>query len=321
MLALHAGKCTDEELKARDEAFWRELEATVTLPALTDGGEDDSSSPLWRFQHFLTKQRIIALPLTGRTRVEGVSRLSLGPLKDMEEGRRQVRAVAYYPGLSHQPTHDYARFTWLHALHARADTIRSELDAYLLSADSIWGGNACQDFDHYGWSQISLNTFGLSHEEPLVHFPNTLQLLADLNVPYGPRDLCIVRQEAKSGLPRHSDQRNYMLTAHIVLKSPDTQAQQAPSERQGDGEGQGGGGSIAEEEVSRAGRQGGLKLNRAERRKQEKNAAKFTKSGTKTIKSATRIINKISDSGNQDSGNQEKQEEAQQVAPPPLLPH
>ncbi len=47
-----------------------------------------------------------------------------------------------------------------------------------------------------------------------------MALMAALQVPFGPRDLCIVRQQGKTGLPRHSDQRNYMLTAHIVLKGP-----------------------------------------------------------------------------------------------------
>jgi hypothetical protein len=195
MRALHSSKCTDEKAKQKDEAFWTALEDR--LPP------EDPDSSLWRFRHFLTKQRIIALPLTGRTRIEGVSRLSLGPLTDMDDGRRQVRALAYYPGLSHQPLHDFEKFTWLRTLNSHADVIREELDAYLQSPASKWAGNNCQDFDQYGWTQISFNTFGVSHSEPVEFFPKTLALLAQVDAPFGPRDLCIVRQEGKSGLPRH----------------------------------------------------------------------------------------------------------------------
>eukprot|EP00802_Teleaulax_amphioxeia_P015009 Tamp_15090.p1 GENE.Tamp_15090~~Tamp_15090.p1 ORF type:complete len:460 (+),score=100.20 Tamp_15090:49-1380(+) len=217
MRQLHGGKCTDAAAKALDEEFWVELESRMA-PAVGALASDPSS--LWRFRHFLTKQRIIALPLTGRTRIEGVTRLSLGPLKDMDQDRRQVRALAYYPGLRHQPYHDMGDFAWLRTLQSRADVIRRELDVYLSREDNMWAGNNCQDFDKYGWTQISLNTFGEHHSTPEAHFPQTLALMKELQVPYGPRDLCIVRQAAKSGLPRHSDQRNYMLTAHIVLKGP-----------------------------------------------------------------------------------------------------
>jgi aspartyl/asparaginyl beta-hydroxylase (cupin superfamily) len=223
MQKLHAGKCRERKIKELDEAFWCELD--VRLQRIPDSLDADSDRrSLWRFDHFLTKQKIIALPLTGRTRIDGVSRRSLGPLKDLDEGRRQVRAAAYYPGLSHQPFHDFEQFGWLRALHANPDTIRTELEQYLSSPHNKWAGNNCEDFDQYGWTQISLNTFGQSHGLALKHFPKTMALLA--NVPYGPRDLCIVRQRANSGLPRHSDQRNYMLTAHIVLKSPDAVAAQ-----------------------------------------------------------------------------------------------
>ena len=224
---LHGDKCRERGVQERDEAFWRDLDVRVQRPAAHEEAGLDLSGPasLWRFDHFLTKQKILALPLTGRTRIDGVSRRSLGPLKDLDEGRRQVRAAAHYPGLSHKPCHDFMDFAWLRALHARLDVMRTELEEYLRRPDSRWSGNNCQDFDQYGWTQISLNTFGQSHEDAQRWFPQTMALLA--NAPYGPRDLCIVRQRANSGLPRHSDQRNYILTAHIVLKSPNS-PRQAP---------------------------------------------------------------------------------------------
>ena len=85
MRQLYGNKCNDAATKALDEEFWQELEGRLA-PAADAEASDPSS--LWRFRHFLTKQRIIALPLTGRTRIEGVTRLSLGPLKDLDSDRR-----------------------------------------------------------------------------------------------------------------------------------------------------------------------------------------------------------------------------------------
>jgi hypothetical protein len=85
MRQLYGNKCNDAATKALDEEFWQELEGRLA-PAADAEASDPSS--LWRFRHFLTKQRIIALPLTGRTRIEGVTRLSLGPLKDLDNNRR-----------------------------------------------------------------------------------------------------------------------------------------------------------------------------------------------------------------------------------------
>ena len=280
MEQLHAGKCDDEEARARDAEFWRELEARTSSSC-------DTISSLWRFRRFLRVQRIIALPLSGRTRIEGVSRMSLGPLKDMDEGRRQVRALCYYQGLALQPApprsnpvrytplqpfHDPDDFPWLAALRSQTAVIRQELDAFLLdnhsssssttttTSDSTgggsgvgWVGNDCETFDEHGWTQVSLNSYGKEHPEARPFFPRTLALLrgdsgghgqkkveggdssdgdggggggnglsTGKGVPLGPRDCCIVRQAPGSGLPRHSDQRNYMLTAHIVLKAPPT---------------------------------------------------------------------------------------------------
>eukprot|EP00747_Dinoflagellata_sp_TGD_P220883 gnl/TRDRNA2_/TRDRNA2_92802_c0_seq2.p1 gnl/TRDRNA2_/TRDRNA2_92802_c0~~gnl/TRDRNA2_/TRDRNA2_92802_c0_seq2.p1 ORF type:complete len:234 (+),score=18.98 gnl/TRDRNA2_/TRDRNA2_92802_c0_seq2:27-704(+) len=134
----------------------------------------------------------------------------------MAEGRREVRAMAYFPGLSAEPWHDYRDLPWLVALHAHANVIREELEASL--ASSHWAGNDCAMFDKHGWGEINLNSYGVNHPNASILFPRTLELLNRSGVPYGPREVSIVRQAANSGLPRHSDQRNYMLTAHVPLK-------------------------------------------------------------------------------------------------------
>ena len=134
--------------------------------------------------------------------------MSLGPLKSLEGDRRQVRALAYFPGLSALPWHEPEAFAWLGKLEAEVAVIRTELEASL--ASSSWIGNDCEDFDEHGWTQISLVSYGLEHQEASSLFPRTMALLKSLKVPFGPREVLVVRQEGNTGLPRHSDQRNYM---------------------------------------------------------------------------------------------------------------
>ena len=65
-----------------------------------------------------------------------------------------------------------------------------------------------EDFDQYGWTQVSLNSYSSDHPEASTLFPNTMALLKESGVPYGPRDLCVVRCAPNSGLPDHR---------HVVL--------------------------------------------------------------------------------------------------------
>ena len=46
--------------------------------------------------------------------------MALGPLKELDEGRRgrTVRALAYYPSLPATPWHDPTSFPWLEDLQA-----------------------------------------------------------------------------------------------------------------------------------------------------------------------------------------------------------
>ena len=215
LAALHASRCPDPSLHARDERFWRDFHARAP-PGLARGDPQ-----LWRVTHFCLMQRLLSWPLAGRSRTEGVTRVALGPLKDLDGGRRQVRALCFFPGLEASPWHDPQTIGWLQggAVEKLAAVGRVELDA-ALSRDGLaaWGGNDCQDFDSHGWSQVPLNSYGRDHAEGAALFPQTLGLLNKLKAPLGPREVSVVKQRRGSGLPRHSDQRNYMLTAHITLR-------------------------------------------------------------------------------------------------------
>ena len=129
-----------------------------------------------------------------------------------------MRALAHFPGLEASPWHDWRQFRWLADLQDQRRTIAGELRECIGAGawGSAWEGNDCYRFDEHGWSQIPLASYGRLHPEAHALFPRTLELLR--GAPIGPREVSIVRQAGRRGLPRHSDQRNYMLTAHVVLQ-------------------------------------------------------------------------------------------------------
>ena len=67
--------------------------------------------------------------------------MALGPLKQLDEGRRgrTVRALAYYPALPATPWHDPACFPWLQRLQASRGMILKELEA-AMAIDEDGGG-------------------------------------------------------------------------------------------------------------------------------------------------------------------------------------
>jgi len=128
-----------------------------------------------------------------------------------------VRALCHFPGLVAVPWHEPQQFEWLKRLHASRHVISEELHAYQATTGlNEWGGNDCEEFDQHGWTEILLQSYG-HNQAAAASFPRTMALLSDAAL--GSREVSVVRQAGNSGLPRHSDQRNYMLTAHVVLSS------------------------------------------------------------------------------------------------------
>ena len=226
LAAMHAAECTDADARARDAEFWAELErrlAEAGLPPASLGPA--AERVLWRFRHMLLTHRLFSLPLSGRTRTQGATRLALGPTAALEGGRRRVRPLCHFPNLEpSRPWHDPAAFAWLPRLEEKRGVILEELEAALAasgegSLQGLWTGNDQAQFDAHGWTQVSLSTFGRDHAQGTQFFPRTLEILRDLQVPLGPGDCCLVRQAPNTGLPRHADDRAHFLTAHLTLKA------------------------------------------------------------------------------------------------------
>ena len=155
LAALHASRCPDPSLHARDERFWRDFHARAP-PGLARGDPQ-----LWRVTHFCLMQRLLSWPLAGRSRTEGVTRVALGPLKDLDGGRRQVRALCFFPGLEARTYQGPC----CKGAPSRSSPPWGEwivAPPFRETAGAAWRG---QDTDSHGWLQEPIRPYGRDHAE------------------------------------------------------------------------------------------------------------------------------------------------------------
>ena len=122
---------------------------------------------------------------------------------------------------------DASNFPWAAELEAKAGIIIEEFeekllqkktdDSSLFSGDSAWQNNVMGT----GWSAFRLQRLGVWNVENCASFPNTYDLLRDLDIPLAVRGVCFARQTPGSGVAPHSDGRNFILTSHLGLKVPE----------------------------------------------------------------------------------------------------
>jgi aspartate beta-hydroxylase len=87
----------------------------------------------------------------------------------------------------------------------------------LFSGDSAWQSAIMGK----GWSAFRLQRLGVWNVANCKVFPQTYELLRELNIPLAVRGVCFARQEGGSGVGVHSDGRNFILTSHLGLKIPE----------------------------------------------------------------------------------------------------
>lgn len=58
------------------------------------------------------------------------------------------------------------------------------------------------------------------NEENCKRFPRTFELIKSLGIPLAVRGVCFACQNKNSGVEKHSDGRNFILTSHLGLKIP-----------------------------------------------------------------------------------------------------
>jgi aspartyl/asparaginyl beta-hydroxylase (cupin superfamily) len=127
----------------------------------------------------------------------------------------------------------YDDLQWVHRLQKQLPVIQDELAELLSSSlgrmdDSdnplhYWQslrtrkGQAWSD--DTGWAHIALiDNFRVNEDIATAMFPNTFNIVAEsIGDRIGPRLVAIACQKAKSGIPKHCDYMNWMLTLHTAL--------------------------------------------------------------------------------------------------------
>ena len=144
----------------------------------------------------------------------------------------QQPSEEHIDGLTARPfwdvSSDPTSFPWASKLEANANIIAEEFQLQLLqmeantersalfSGDSAWQSKVMGS----GWSAFRLQRLGIWSTENCAKFPNTYNLLKELEIPLAVRGVCFARQTPGSGVGAHTDGRNFILTSHLGLKIP-----------------------------------------------------------------------------------------------------
>ena len=72
------------------------------------------------------------------------------------------------------------------------------------------------------WSAIRLQRYGAWNFELTKLFPETTALITELAIPTAIRGVCFAKQAPQRGVGVHSDDRNFILTAHLGIDVPAT---------------------------------------------------------------------------------------------------
>jgi len=155
--------------------------------------------------------------------------LSQGEVVNYIEGKGEQRASSFLEGLRAIPYHDVhnGQFPWLEKLETEYLQIRNELNEALENPDlssignSIWVPAARDDAIAYGpsWRTLVLQDRCQWEETNTKLFPATTRLLRDAACPSV--EVFFARQPPKTGIKPHTDNTNFILTAHVGLDVPE----------------------------------------------------------------------------------------------------
>lgn len=135
-------------------------------------------------------------------------------------------AHSFVKGLRAQPWHELNEYGWMTALEREADTIKAELEKNLASTDlqqrgnNVWATALTSEAEGYGpdWRTLVLQDH-LWDETNAALFPETCALFRKHGVPSC--EVFFARQAAGTGIKPHTDNTNFILTAHLGLQVPE----------------------------------------------------------------------------------------------------
>ena len=208
---------------------YREREKRFPVPCRAVGGKEERglvdviSSKLNALYGISNCQRIIkSLELN----------LAQREMVIYHKGKGEQRASSFIEDLSANPYHDVnsGQYEWLETLEENYEDIRHELSAALVNPElqnlgnSIWVPAAREDAVAYGpnWRTLVLQDRCQWEEVNSELFPKTTLLLKRSGCPSV--EIFFARQPPSTGIKPHTDNTNFILTAHLGLDVPENSA-------------------------------------------------------------------------------------------------
>ncbi|CAN0043201.1 unnamed protein product [Pylaiella littoralis] len=137
----------------------------------------------------------------------------------------QFATKEYIPDLTSHPWWESETFPWAQQLEEASPTIQEEYRALRAQeqSESQFKKSKEGGYTSQGWTHIPLiNARGPAkmYEAQRAHFPKTLKILKDLGILKNARAVLIGRQRPMSGIKKHSDGSNVIITCHLGLDIP-----------------------------------------------------------------------------------------------------
>lgn len=224
----HAGRST-RELRRSPEPLTMGRKVGLTLQALSSTYSDSDSSV-----ELIGKQMRSMFGEKSSARIIKSLEQTLkgGEVIRYIEGQGEQRASSYIENLLAIPYHDVynGQFTWMEKLENNYGQIQQEFQLALqnpeleTSGNSIWVPAARDDAVAYGpnWRTLVLQDRCEWEEVNCKLFPKTVELLKSVQCPSV--EAFFARQPPNTGIKPHTDNTNFILTAHLGIDVPEAES-------------------------------------------------------------------------------------------------
>ncbi|CAM9580325.1 unnamed protein product [Chrysoparadoxa australica] len=143
-----------------------------------------------------------------------------GELMPKPQGYLHDPSEEYVAGLTGQSWWEKEAFPWAAQLEEQSPIIQQEFKEYLEARSVFRGDSKVSQVMGAGWSSVRLQRFGMWLDN-CQYFPKTESLLKELGIPLAVRGVMFAQQKPGTGVGKHSDGRNFILTAHLGIDVPE----------------------------------------------------------------------------------------------------
>ena len=117
---------------------------------------------------------------------------------------------------------DPSSFDWITHLESHAQAIIDELQSVLAAEQLLekdWSNRRHNSMGE-GWTSFRLQKMGEWNDENMLSFPITTKVVRDKQIPLAMRGVMFAKQAPGTGVAPHSDEWNFLLTAHLGIVIP-----------------------------------------------------------------------------------------------------